>query len=288
MRASFSLRLKMSAYLVSDFRFNLAIKYFVCIKIFLGSTKKYYLYDMRYFVLTIFLIYGQGISAQQVGRIETDRPDQTECPFIVKKGYFQGEIGFNRVSDKSGVNYLLPTSLLKVGIHPLVELRYTVLHQLGTSLATESFGFKSHLFKGDRFLPRTALIVQYHFNQDRRDQSELNPLPHSIGESIFTFQNNLGGPWGIGYNVGTEFHSDGTIEGIYRFAPNVNIGQNGYAYVELFGRFPQTKFTDTWVDGGLAYYVSDDIKADVSLGKSIQSSKSWYVALGISFRLRLW
>lgn len=243
---------------------------------------------MRYSMLIIFFVFGQSITAQQVGRIETDRPDQTECPFIVKKGFFQGELGFNRVIDNSGVNYLLPTSLLKVGIHPLIELRLTALYQLGNILATESFGFKSHLFKGNDLIPRTALIVQYHVNQDRRDQSELNPLPHSIGEGIFTFQNNLGGPWGVGYNVGAEFHSDGTVEGIYRIAPNVNIGRNGYAYVELFGRFPQTNFTDTWIDGGLAYYFSDDVKVDVSIGKSIQNGASWYLAAGISFRLRVW
>ena len=242
---------------------------------------------MRYGII-FFLFFGHVLWAQQSGRIETDRPDQTECPFIVKKGYFQAEIGFNRATDADKIHYLLPTSLLKVGVHPLVELRYTVLHEPGSGMSNESFGFKAHLFKEKGFIPRSALIVQYHVNQDHRDQSELNSIPHSIGESILTFQNSLGGPWGIGYNLGTEYHSDGAIEGIYRIAPNVNLGKRGYAYAEIFGRFPQTQFTDNWIDGGLAYYVSDHIKADVSAGKSLRTSDSWYVALGISFRMRLW
>ena len=242
---------------------------------------------MRY-GLIIFLLWGHGLWAQQGGRIETDRPDQTECPFIVKKGYFQAEIGFNRAIDAGAIQYLLPTSLLKIGIHPLLELRYTMLQEPGNGLSTESFGFKSHLFQEKGFIPRSALIVQYHLHQDHRDQSELNPVPHSIGETILTFQNSLGGAWGVGYNFGAEYHSDGAVEGIYRIAPNVNLGKKGYAYAEVFGRFPHTEFTDTWVDAGLAYYLSDNIKADVSMGKSLRTGDAWYAAVGISFRMRLW
>jgi hypothetical protein len=242
---------------------------------------------MRYGVI-LFLLIEHVLWAQQSGRLETDRPDQTECPFIVKKGYFQAEIGFNRSAEGGDVRYLSPTSLLKIGVHPFVELRYTLLQEPGIGFSTESFGLKAHLFNEKGFLPRSALIVHYHLNQDRRDQSELNPLPHSIGETILTFQNSLGGDWGVGYNFGAEYHSDGSVEGIYRIAPNVNIGKRGYAYAEVFGRFPQTQFTDNWVDGGLAYYLSDEIKADVSLGKSLLLGDSWYVAIGISFRMRLW
>lgn len=82
-------------------------------------------------------------------------------------------------------------------------------------------------------------------------------------------QNSLGGPFGVGYNIGSEFHSNGGTEGIIRVAPNVNLGQNGHAYIEFFGRLPKSNLTDTWVDGGLAYYVTDDLKLDVSLGKSL-------------------
>ncbi len=238
--------------------------------------------------ILFFLLVSVSVFAQQEGRIETDRPDQTECPFIVKRGFFQAEVGFNRVVEGSDVHYLTPTSLLKIGLHPLVELRYTIVQEPGAGLSTESLGFKSHLFQESGWIPRTALIVQYHVQQDRRDQSELNPLPHSVAESIFTFQNSLGGPWGIGYNFGAEYHSDGAVEGIYRIAPNVNIGKHGYAYAEIFGRLPASAYTDTWVDGGLAYYLSDHVKLDVSAGKSIQKGDSWYAALGISFRMRLW
>ena len=242
---------------------------------------------MRYGLIFLLLLFGLELRAQQSGRIETDRPDQTECPFIVKKGYFQAEIGFNRANDAGSIQYLLPTSLLKIGIHPLVELRYTLLHEPSKGVFTESFGFKSHLFKERGALPRTAIIVQYHLNQDRRDQSELNPLPHSVGETILTFQNSLGGPWGIGYNFGAEYHSDGAVEGIYRIAPNVNIGKRGYAYAEVFGRFPASEFADHSYDAGFAYYVNEDLKLDISAGQSFLHPEDHYVAIGLSFRFRM-
>jgi hypothetical protein len=67
----------------------------------------------------------------------------------------------------------------------------------------------------------------------------------------------------------------------------MNLGEKGYAYVEFFGRLPKTTLTDTWIDGGLAYYVSDDVKLDVSIGKSLNESQLWYAALGLSFRFKL-
>ncbi len=244
---------------------------------------------MRYIFL--FMMVSFAVIGQQEGRIETDRPDQTECPFIVRKGYFQAELGFNRNVSAKDILYFAPTSLWKIGLASWGEMRLTSLVQLEgdkTQVQLESAGAKFHLFSGTKWIPRTAMIVQYHTNNKNRDASERNEDPHSLGEVVFTMQNSLGGPFGIGYNVGTELHSNGALEGIIRIAPNANIGKNGYAYVEFFGRLPKSTLTDTWVDGGLAYYVSDDVKLDVSVGKSLNASRLWYSALGLSFRLRVY
>lgn len=230
------------------------------------------------------------VSGQQSGRIETDRPDQTECPFIVRKGYFQGEIGFNRHKSKDEVTYYVPTSLWKIGLVPWAELRLTSVLDIQKDrrqFLLESAGAKFHLHEGTHWIPRSAVIVQYHVNNQNRDASERNVTPHSVGELVFTMQNTIKGAWGIGYNLGTEFHSNGGVEGIVRIAPNVTMGEKGYAYVEFFGRLPKSVLADTWVDGGLAYYLTDDVKLDVSGGKSLQVGQLWYVALGLSFRFKM-
>jgi hypothetical protein len=228
-----------------------------------------------------------GLYAQSVGRIETDRPDQTECPFIVKKGYIQSELGFNRATAEN----LFPTSLLKLGISNRIELRYVsvLAQEKGQSarFQTEAVGFKLALLEPVKWRPRTAVIVHYNFDHQNRDFSEKNLRGHSLGDIVFTMQNELNNRLGIGYNLGTELHSNGSFEGIYRVAPNVLIGKKGYAYVEVFGRFPASEFADHSYDAGMAYYLNDEVKLDISAGQSFTRPEDRYIALGISFRLRI-
>jgi hypothetical protein len=225
--------------------------------------------------------------AQSEGRIETDRPDQTECPFIVKKGYIQAEVGFNR----SASEYLFPTSLLKYGISKRFELRYvSVLAKepgMDARFQTEAIGFKWALFQPTGWKPRTSVIVHYNWDHQNRDFSEKNLRGHSIGDVVFTMQQDFNQRSGIGYNLGTELHSNGSFEGIYRLAPNVLIGKKGYAYVEVFGRFPASEFADHSYDAGFAYYVNDDFKLDISAGQSFLHPEDHYIAIGLSFRFRV-
>lgn len=242
-------------------------------------------------VLILFLISFATFS-QSEGRIETDRPDQTECPFIVKKGYLQAELGFNRSSRE----YLFPTSLVKYGLSKRLELRYfSVLAKepgMETRFQTEAFGFKWAIFQpsgvqSSGWIPRTSVIVHYNWDHQNRDFSEKNLRGHSIGDVVFTMQNDFNERSGIGYNIGTEMHSNGSFEGIYRVAPNVLIGKRGYAYVEVFGRFPASEFADHSYDAGFAYYVNDDLKLDISAGQSFLHPEDQYIAIGLSFRLRI-
>jgi hypothetical protein len=225
--------------------------------------------------------------AQSSGRIETDRPDQTECPFIVKKGYIQAEMGFNESPEET----LFPTSLLKIGLTKRLEIRYVSVlsKEMGqvTRFQTQALGFKFALFEPSQWRPRTSVIVHYNWDHQNRDFSEKNLRGHSIGDVVFTFQNDLSNRLGIGYNLGTEFHSIGSFEGIYRLAPNLLIGRKGYAYVEVFGRFPASIYADHSYDGGFAYYVNEDVKLDVSAGQSFTRPEDYYFALGVSFRLRI-
>ena len=63
----------------------------------------------KYFLLFIFITLSYSLLAQQEGRMETDRPDQTESPFITKKKYIQAEIGFNYEKDGDLHAFVHPT-----------------------------------------------------------------------------------------------------------------------------------------------------------------------------------
>ena len=100
----------------------------------------------------------------------------------------------------------------------------------------------------------------------------------------FTMQHTLADGIGLGYNLGAEW--DGFSSNpwwIYTFAPGFNLGKKWYGYIEAYGGVRQGDQPQHGIDGGLAYYVSESVKLDISGGFNIINSPN-YVALGCSFR----
>ena len=243
------------------------------------------------FCLTIILlICSFEVYSQQAGRMETDRPDQTESPFITKRGYIQNETGFNKNNISNEKEYFLPTHLIKYGLHKNLELRYTFMINSKNKITkynSETLGMKLLLTEGKGIIPKTSIIAHYHIGDLKRDLTDLNRMPHSIADFVFTSQNEITKNISVGYNYGVEFHTNGKHEGIFRVAPGMNIGERFYSYVEIFGRFPLKKYNDTWIDGGLAYYINDNVKIDFSAGTSINLNNNYYLAIGLSTRTKL-
>jgi len=243
-------------------------------------------------IASIILLIGLSVTAllaQSSGRMETDRPDQAECANVVKAGYVQTEMGFN-MNHYGGANeWDIPTTLIKYGVADRVELRYiSVLESIdgNTTYRPDAAGIKVFLYSGKNWIPRTTVIGQYHFNDDKRDNSDYNRTHHSIGEIIFTFQNDFSENFGIGYNAGPEFHSDGTVEWIYRVTPGWNISARDFFYLEIFGRAAREQ-SEVWSDAGLARYLTDNLKVDFSAGINLKGLDKYYVAAGISWRFKL-
>lgn len=229
------------------------------------------------------------IFGQASGRMETDRPDQAECASVVKAGYIQAELGFNANQFLEFGEWNVPTALIKYGIADKLELRYisvAVAKNNELMYRPDAAGVKVFLFKEKGWLPQTTIIAQYRFDDTKRDNSDFNRTGHSVGELIFTCQNNFTDRIGLGYNFGPEFHSDGTVEWIYRVTPGMNLGSKYFIYGELFGRMASEK-SELWTDAGIARYLSDDLKIDFSAGFNLGETKEWYTALGISWRFNL-
>lgn len=230
-----------------------------------------------------------AVFGQATGRMETDRPDQAECASIVKAGYIQAELGFNANQFLEAREWNVPTTLIKYGIADKLELRYISVAAVKNNqlmYQPDAAGIKVFLFKEKGWIPQTTLIAQYHFDDTKRDNSDFNRTEHSVGELIFTCQNNFNDRIGLGYNFGPEFHSDGTVEWIYRVTPGLNLSPNYFIYGEIFGRVA-TQTTEFWTDVGLARYISDDLKIDISAGYHIREGKEWYTAVGLSWRFRV-
>lgn len=233
----------------------------------------------------------------QVEKIDTDRPDQTESAVLVPKKWMQLEFGISRQENKPGeYEFQHPTLLSKYGISKRVELRMI------TTLTTNSFyngpskqkesglepvelGAKIALWEEKKWMPKTSLIVHVAIPKlASTDFRSDKPAP----DFRFTMQNSITDNIALGYNLGAEWDGHGNkATWIYTFAPGFNIGKKWYGYIEAFGFISKQNEPENSIDGGIAWYVTPDLKLDLSSGFGIsQAAPDWYVAFGWSVRFR--
>jgi hypothetical protein len=246
-------------------------------------------------LIAVLFIYSNCLQAQ-LEKIDTDRPDQTESVNTVPRNYFQAEFGFNK-ENLSGRNYdlIYPTTLLKYGLNKFefrfeAVLRSSYEHLIPNPKWTSGvdpvvIGCKIALWEQKNILPKTSLIAgtgipilsSRSFKADH-----LAPLFR------FTMQNSLTDNIALGYNLGAEWDGYSSIPvWIYTFAPGFDLGEKFYFYIEAFGFIQKKEKPQHNIDAGLAYYISNDVKVDVSggFGISEEAPKS-YVAVGFSFRCK--
>ena len=239
------------------------------------------------------------LAAQQEGRMETDRPDQTESPFITKRKYVQAEFGFN-VERYAGLTTIVhPTTLWKYGackrfefrlITEFVSVETPILIPDGndviSGLQPIRVGGKISLWEEKGLLPKTGLL--FHVAPAKLGSRKFHTEKWAP-DFRFTFQTSLSENVGLGYNLGAEWDGESNIPyWVYTFAPGFNLGQKWYGYIEAFGAFRKHEMPQHYIDGGLAYYTSDNSKIDISSGFGLtENATDWYGAIGFSFRFRL-
>lgn len=253
---------------------------------------------MAKLLLTAALLFtGSLLYAQQTGRMETDRPDQTESPFITKKGYLQAEIGFNLERDNKLSTLVHPTILWKYGASKRFEFRLitefisqeTPLiipdgNDFISGILPVQLGGKIGLTEEKGILPKTSFI--FHVAAPKIASKKFRASKWAPNFR-FTMQNTLSENIGLGYNLGAEWDGESNTPAfIYTIAPGFNIGKNWYGYIEAFGSVKKNEKPEHAIDGGIACYFSDNSKIDFSAGYGLSDAAvDWYVAIGYSFRL---
>jgi hypothetical protein len=249
----------------------------------------------NYIILLVLLTTTTILSAQQTGRMETDRPDQTESPFLTRKNYLQAEFGFNYERVDGLTQWVHPTALWKYGLNNRFEFRMitemqTVQLQAGTTISRRrtgvlpiQLGGKVALTEEKGLRPKTSLIA--HTSLPRWGATEFQ-TPKWAQNFRFVMQNTLSEKAAVGYNVGAEWDGfSNNPDWIYTLAPGYNIGKNGYAYMELYGSVRRGSSPQHSIAGGLAYYFTDDTKIDVSGSYGLtEAATDYYLAVGFSFR----
>jgi len=247
----------------------------------------------RLYFLLMFLVCMMSIHAQKAEPIQTDRPDQTECPFIVPKKHFQAETGFLYEKLKKGVSsVMMPSVLFKYGITENTELRFiTEIERLknsdniNTGLNPVTIGFKTNILKEKGIIPNTSFIG--HLTLPTVASCE-NKSSFYAPSFRFTMQHTLTQKLSLAYNLGAEWDGETPAPTfIYTLTTGLSIGKKTGGFIEVYGFAPQHDAADHRLDGGFTFLLTDNILFDIAAGIGLSNNfPPFFVGTGFSFRTR--
>lgn len=248
----------------------------------------------RYFVVFSFLTGYScvNLNGQNLVHIQTDRPDQTECPFIVPKNHFQMENGLNyeRV-DNSEKNFFYPTTLWKFGINENLEFRLITefitnkKDEINTSgINPIKIGFKTRLLNENGLIPQTSFIGHLAIPNLATTNFATSYFAPSFR---FTMQHSLSEKIALGYNLGAEWDGESAAPTfIYTLTTGFSLSEKFGAYIEIYGFAPDKEKSNHRFVGGISYNIKPNILIDFSSGVGItNNAPSYYGSLGFSIRL---
>jgi len=241
--------------------------------------------------------------SQEVAQLEpliTDRPDATESPTPMPKGFFQMETGtFYERFQENGVkseNYTYNTTLLRYGFLNNLELRLgwdfvegqtTVngnkLENVSSGFSPLLFGFKTSISQEKGWLPEIGflghLYLPFSASQDYK--------PETTGvDFIFSFAHTLTENSSLSYNFGAAWENDSPEASyVYTLAYGHSITEKLGAYVELYGDFPEDSKANHYWDAGLTYLILNNLRLDATVGTSITEGQDLLLSAGISYRI---
>jgi hypothetical protein len=207
----------------------------------------------------------------------------------------QVETGFRKEQqDKRDYSLFHPEMLLKWGLSDKFELRSEIkaetrknksmgIYEYG--LQPVELGFKAKLLEEKGVLPQTTLLAQVGIPTLA---SKDHKVPHAFPRVRLLFQNSLTDKIQLGYNLGAEWSGDETApQWVYTFSPQFDIGEKWQLFVESYGYLQKGQAPQHVLDGGFAYYISNNVMWDVYGGKGIShAAHDYFISSGISFRIK--
>ncbi len=230
----------------------------------------------------------------------TDRPDATESPNTIPKGYVQVETGsfFESFENNTIKNetYTYNTTLVRLGLLDNLEFRLgwdfvetstkingnklnnvssgfnPLLFGMKIAVTEEKDGFPEIGFLGHLYLPFTA-------GKDYK--------PENTGVDFrFSFSHTLSEKSSLSYNLGAQW-ADGSPEVayVYSLSYGLSVSQKLGIYTELYGNLPENSKANHLWDAGFTYLLSSNVQLDATVGSSITEGQDILLSTGISFRL---
>ncbi|MFM2386916.1 MAG: hypothetical protein RL660_1673 [Bacteroidota bacterium] len=226
--------------------------------------------------------------------IATDRPDQTESPILVPKGWFQIEAGAwtENLTPKGTAGKLMstttPTILTKYGVNKNFELRliteFNKTDGLEAGITPITVGFKHKLLEEKGIQPQTSVIC--HLGIGNTGGKDLK-TPYTAPSFRFLMSHSLSDRLNFSYNLGGEWNGitpggNAIYTASFAYAFSKRLG----GFLESYGFMPKGfKNNDHRADAGITYLLNNNHQLDVSGGLGLTKySPSYFVSCGYSFR----
>jgi hypothetical protein len=246
------------------------------------------------FIILISLFLKTTIAQSQIAPIATDRPDQTECPFIVPKGYIQAENGltYEKINAESKT-MAHPSILWKYGISESTELRLITefvsekeFNKEKKGLTPIIVGFKTKITKEKGLIPLISFISHLSVPKWASEEMKTNYYAPSFR---FTMQHTLSERFTLAYNLGAEWDGESPqTTFIYTLTSGCSITEKLGAYIEIYGFAPQQQRADHRFDGGFTYLITPNVMVDISGGLGLtQNAPDSYTSVGFSYRFKV-
>ena len=251
-------------------------------------------------ILTILFTGFHVLAQEETLEMITDRPDATESPTTVPKGFLQLETGafydsFEEDTIKTetvGYN----TSLFRYGLFDNFELRLGFNFEetrfsvndveddnVASGFSHLLFGFKVAVLDEKGWVPEIGVLGHLYLPFTAGEDYK----PETTGADFrFSFAHTLSEKSSIGYNLGAQWGNDSPeIAYVYTLSYGYSVLDTLGIYAEIYGDLPENSQANHFWDAGLTYAIKPNIQLDATVGKSITKGQDLLLSAGVTVRI---
>ncbi len=225
--------------------------------------------------------------------IRTGRPGQSIGAFAVGSGIFQVQSGIDYFSSSGATistKGYLSNTVIRYGLTEPFEISALIEYKTEsfnaeplTGLTALDLGMRYHIYTGKGLVPNVGFQVRWRLPKLGGDYEIKNIAPRFILATSQTFSEKILfiTNWGAAWN-GENASPNGTYTLNLSYAFTNKFG----AFIESYGNISQSDW-DTFLDGGFAYLVNDDLQLDISsgIGKN-EGIQDFSISAGVSWRTK--
>jgi hypothetical protein len=253
-------------------------------------------------LIMLFLSLGYLIAQNDsIPFLNSDRPSQSESPYLMQKGYFQIETGAMYVdrddSEKELQRIRLGTTLLRYGVFANFEIRITdsyewmhVFMKEDLSDSTESgmgpvtAGFKVFVAEEKGIIPEMSILGNITF---RHLGDEVFSPTYSYPSGKLLCRHSLTKNLSLGYNIGFGYSGE-NADGFFIYSGYLGyyITPKFWAFAEVYGNFDNGDTPSNRGDAGFSYRIRQNLQVDLSGGIAFDNNVNRYFgSVGLSWRI---